>query len=88
MNISTQSKSTNHAKVVVVGGGYASVMAAQRLTQRDDISVTLINPRASFVHRNRLQQMLAETDTEGVVVDFSENACRPGGTGRRQRDRD
>jgi choline dehydrogenase-like flavoprotein len=29
--------------VVVIGGGYAGALAANRLTQRDDVAVTLIN---------------------------------------------
>ncbi|WP_340560715.1 NAD(P)/FAD-dependent oxidoreductase [Streptomyces sp. GSL17-111] len=52
--------------VVVIGGGYAGVMAANRLTRRDDVAVTLINPRASFVHRVRLHQLAGGTD-EAVV---------------------
>ncbi|PWI05651.1 oxidoreductase [Streptomyces sp. NWU339] len=44
--------------VVVIGGGYAGVMAANRLTLRDDVTVTLINPRADFVHRVRLHQLV------------------------------
>jgi NADH:quinone reductase (non-electrogenic) len=42
--------------VVVIGGGYAGVLAANRLTQRDDVTVTLINPRPTFVERIRLHQ--------------------------------
>ncbi|MFE7069133.1 NAD(P)/FAD-dependent oxidoreductase [Streptomyces sp. NPDC057620] len=56
--------------VVVVGGGYAGVMAANRLTQHDDVTVTLINPRPTFVHRVRLHQMVGGTDT--AVVDYQE----------------
>ncbi|UQX05418.1 FAD-dependent oxidoreductase [Streptomyces sp. RerS4] len=52
--------------VVVIGGGYAGVMAANRLTSRDDVAVTLINPRPNFVHRIRLHQLVAGTD-EAVV---------------------
>ncbi|MEH1126738.1 NAD(P)/FAD-dependent oxidoreductase [Micromonospora sp. CPCC 206061] len=48
--------------VVVVGGGYAGVMAANRLTRRDDVAVTLINPRPDFVHRVRLHQLVGGTD--------------------------
>ncbi|MFJ6686880.1 NAD(P)/FAD-dependent oxidoreductase [Streptomyces werraensis] len=56
--------------VVVIGGGYAGVMAANRLTQRGDVNVTLINPRPTFVHRIRLHQLVAGTDP--AVVDFQE----------------
>ncbi|MEU7601204.1 FAD-dependent oxidoreductase [Streptomyces sp. NPDC041003] len=56
--------------VVVIGGGYAGVMAANRLTRRGDVRVTLINPRATFVHRIRLHQLVGGTD--GAVVDYRE----------------
>lgn len=55
-------------KVVVVGGGYAGVMAANRLTQRDDVQVTLVNPRPVFVERIRLHQLAAGSDD--AVVDY------------------
>jgi NADH dehydrogenase len=35
--------------VVVIGGGNAGAMAANRLTQSHDVTVTLINPRPTFV---------------------------------------
>ncbi|GAA0941250.1 NAD(P)/FAD-dependent oxidoreductase [Actinocorallia libanotica] len=54
-------------EVVVIGGGYAGVMAANRLTRRDDVTVTLINPRPSFVHRVRLHQLVGGTD-DAVVA--------------------
>ncbi|MEV5610186.1 FAD-dependent oxidoreductase [Streptomyces sp. NPDC052225] len=57
-------------KVVVVGGGYAGVMAANRLTSRADVAVTLINPRDTFVERIRLHQLAAGTDD--AVVAFRE----------------
>ncbi|MET9605294.1 FAD-dependent oxidoreductase [Streptomyces sp. NPDC006512] len=60
-------KNTN---VVVIGGGYAGVMAANRLTRRGDVSVTLINPRPSFVHRIRLHQLVGGTDD--AVVEYRE----------------
>ncbi|MEV6331163.1 FAD-dependent oxidoreductase [Streptomyces sp. NPDC051909] len=44
--------------VVVIGGGYAGVMAANRLTRRAGVTVTLINPRPAFVHRVRLHQLV------------------------------
>ncbi|MFI8503885.1 NAD(P)/FAD-dependent oxidoreductase [Streptomyces sp. NPDC085524] len=56
--------------VVVIGGGYAGVMAANRLTQRGDVSVTLVNPRPEFVHRIRLHQLAAGTGE--AVVPFRE----------------
>ncbi|MET0994329.1 MAG: FAD-dependent oxidoreductase, partial [Mycobacterium sp.] len=48
--------------VVVVGGGYAGVLAANRLSQRTDIDITLINPRPQFVERIRLHQLVAGND--------------------------
>ncbi|MFD0206029.1 MULTISPECIES: NAD(P)/FAD-dependent oxidoreductase [Saccharothrix] len=56
--------------VVVVGGGYAGVMAANRLTQRDDVTVTVINPRPLFVPRLRLHQLVA--GTHDAVVPYGE----------------
>lgn len=61
---------SENTDVVVIGGGYAGVMAANRLTQRSDVTVTLINPRPSFVHRIRLHQLVGGTD--GAVVDYRE----------------
>ncbi|MET9438243.1 FAD-dependent oxidoreductase [Streptomyces sp. NPDC006551] len=54
--------------VVVIGGGYAGVMAANRLTRRDDVTVTLINPRPAFVERIRLHQLVGGSDD--AVVDY------------------
>ncbi|MFC9911414.1 NAD(P)/FAD-dependent oxidoreductase [Streptomyces sp. NPDC059862] len=56
--------------VVVIGGGYAGVMAANRLTQRDDVTVTLINPRPVFVPRLRLHQLVG--GSHDAVVDYRE----------------
>ncbi|GHB54981.1 NADH dehydrogenase [Streptomyces cirratus] len=53
--------------VVVIGGGYAGVMAANRLTQRGDLTVTLVNPRPDFVHRIRLHQLVGGSDTAVVA---------------------
>ncbi|WP_043657866.1 NAD(P)/FAD-dependent oxidoreductase [Nocardia thailandica] len=47
--------------VVIVGGGYAGVMAANRLTARPGTRITLINPRPVFVPRLRLHQLVAGT---------------------------
>jgi len=60
--------------VVVVGGGYAGVMAANRLTRRDDVTVTLINPRPSFVERIRLHQLVGGSDD--AVVDYRDVLAR------------
>lgn len=57
-------------EVVVVGGGYAGVLAANRLTQADDLNVTLINPRPAFVERIRLHQLVG--GTHDSVVDFAD----------------
>ena len=59
---------TENTDVVVIGGGYAGVMAANRLTQRDDVTVTLINPRPTFVERIRLHQLVGGSDD--AVVDY------------------
>jgi NADH dehydrogenase len=48
-------------RIVVIGGGYAGVMAANRL-QRPDTDVALINPRPQFVERIRLHQLAADND--------------------------
>ena len=61
---------SRHTEVVVVGGGYSGVMAANRLTQRDDVTVTLINPRPKFVERIRLHQLVGGSND--AVVDYRE----------------
>jgi NADH dehydrogenase FAD-containing subunit len=48
-------------QVLVLGGGYAGVMAANRLSRRDDVAVTLVNPRPHFVERIRLHQLVGVT---------------------------
>lgn len=53
--------------VVVVGGGYAGVLAANRLTQRSDLAVTLVNPRPRFVDRIRLHQLVGGSDAAVVA---------------------
>ncbi|MEU8757919.1 FAD-dependent oxidoreductase [Streptomyces sp. NPDC048659] len=58
----TPAPTTATPHVVVIGGGYAGVMAANRLTTREDLTVTLVNPRPSFVHRVRLHQLVGGTD--------------------------
>lgn len=56
-------------QVVVVGGGYAGTMAANRLRQRRDIDITLVNARPVFVERIRLHQLVA--DTGAATADYA-----------------
>ena len=60
---------TNNAvvHVVVIGGGYAGVMAANRLAPH--ARVTLVNPRAEFVERIRLHQLVVGNDD--AVADYA-----------------
>lgn len=58
-----------NTEVVVIGGGYAGVMAANRLTQREEVTVTLINPRPRFVERIRLHQLV--TGSGAAVTDYA-----------------
>ncbi|KFZ77960.1 pyridine nucleotide-disulfide oxidoreductase [Amycolatopsis sp. MJM2582] len=51
---------TRH-KVVVIGGGYAGTLAANRLRMRADVDITLVNPRPEFVERIRLHQFAARS---------------------------
>jgi NADH:ubiquinone reductase (H+-translocating) len=62
---------TNHTethKVVVIGGGYAGTVAANRLQQNTGIDITLVNPRPKFVERLRLHQFVAGTG--GATADY------------------
>ena len=59
---------TPRTHVVVVGGGYAGTLAANRLRQRTDIDITLVNPRSVFVERIRLHQLVA--DTGAATADY------------------
>jgi NADH dehydrogenase len=53
-------------KVLVVGGGYAGVLAANHLRLNEDLDITLVNPRPSFVERIRLHQLVAGSDDAAV----------------------
>src|SRR5690348_7291330 len=64
----------DNTEVVVIGGGYAGVMAANRLTRRADVTVTLINARPRFVERIRLHQLVAGSDD--AVVDYRKVLAR------------
>lgn len=48
-------------RVVVIGGGYAGTVAANRLRTSGGVDITLVNPRPRFVHRVRLHQFVAGT---------------------------
>lgn len=63
---------SNQTTVLVIGGGYAGVMAANRLKSRDDVRVKLLNPRPQFVERIRLHQLAADgrPDSTVAVADF------------------
>lgn len=56
------------ARVVVIGGGYAGAVAANRLRRRRDVQVALINPRPVFVERVRLHQLVAGSGA--ATVDY------------------
>lgn len=56
-------------RVVVLGGGYAGAMAANRLRRKPDVDVTVVNPQPFFVHRIRLHQFVARTGDPQVGFD-------------------
>lgn len=66
----TEHNAHHITRVVVVGGGYAGVMAANHLLARPDVHVTLINPRHEFVERIRLHQLVGGSDD--AVVAYTE----------------
>ncbi|MCV7031546.1 NAD(P)/FAD-dependent oxidoreductase [Mycobacterium sherrisii] len=59
---------TENTRVVVIGGGYAGTLAANRLRQRTGVDITLVNPRPVFVERIRLHQLVA--DTGAATADY------------------
>ncbi|MFC9435727.1 NAD(P)/FAD-dependent oxidoreductase [Nocardia sp. NPDC057030] len=56
----------SRTKVVVIGGGYAGTVAANRLRLRRDVEITLVNPRPEFVERMRLHQFAAGTHEAAI----------------------
>jgi len=61
---------TEHStRAVVIGGGYAGALAANHLRQRDDVDITLVNTRRSFVERIRLHQLASGTGS--ATVDYA-----------------
>ena len=77
---------TGNIDVVVIGGGYAGVMAANRLTRRDDLTVTLINRRgrardgtANGVYLGgRLAVKIKKLAMKGMVERLADEARKPG----------
>ncbi|MGW8631936.1 NAD(P)/FAD-dependent oxidoreductase [Streptomyces sp. NPDC055793] len=61
---------SGNVRVVVVGGGYGGVSAANRLARRDGVAVKLINRRSDFVERIRLHQLL--TGSDDAVASYDE----------------
>jgi len=57
---------STRSKVVVIGGGYAGTVAANRLRMRGGVDITLVNPRPRFVDRVRLHQFVAGTGETAV----------------------
>lgn len=56
-------------RVLVIGGGYAGVLAANHLRLNKIVDVTVVNPRPFFVERIRLHQLV--TGSDDAVVDFA-----------------
>lgn len=50
---------TRKHRVVIVGGGYAGLMAAARIGRENKAEVTLVDGQPSFTHRIRLHETLA-----------------------------
>jgi NADH dehydrogenase FAD-containing subunit len=50
-----------NTEVVVIGAGYAGILAARLLSAQRGIHVTIVSPRTSFVERIRLHQVAAST---------------------------
>ncbi len=63
----TEHNAQHNTRVVVIGGGYAGVIAANHLRLRPDVDITLVNPRPEFVERIRLHQLLTGSD-DAVVA--------------------
>ena len=62
--------SEQKTRVIVIGGGYAGVLAANHLRLNENVDITLVNPRDTFVERIRLHQLV--TGSDDAVVDYSE----------------
>lgn len=56
-------------QVLVIGGGYAGVLAANHLRLNQNIDITVVNPRPVFVERIRLHQLV--TGSDDAVIDYA-----------------
>jgi len=64
-------RDTRGPKVVVIGGGYAGTLAANRLQRRADVDITLVNARPTMVQRLQLHRLAAGTaDADEVTADY------------------
>ncbi len=70
MNTPPRPSQTTADEIVVLGAGYAGIMAANGLAGRlgDGVSVTLLDPRGVFVDRIRLHEFAAGSAEQDVVV--------------------
>ncbi|MFC1408485.1 FAD-dependent oxidoreductase [Streptacidiphilus sp. N1-12] len=59
------------SRIVVIGGGYAGTLAANRLQSSPAVDVTLLNARPSFVDRVRLHQFVVGSGSGSAEVDFT-----------------
>ena len=55
-------------RVIVIGGGYAGVLAANHLRLNENVEITLINPREKFVERIRLHQLVTGSETRSSTT--------------------
>ena len=65
MDITAQTTPVAVTRIVVIGGGYAGTMAANRLAGQAGTDVVLLNARPHFVDRIRLHQWAADTGSAG-----------------------
>jgi NADH dehydrogenase len=59
--------SVNSPRVLILGGGYAGMLAAARAAHGGRARVTLVDQRASFVQRIRLHELLAGAAVPGLA---------------------
>jgi NADH dehydrogenase len=62
-------KNTHAAKVIVLGGGYAGIMSANRLagTLKSNVEITMVNPIPEFVERVRLHEVAARPESQSAT---------------------